>query len=63
MLVKFGYCCFCDNGPDKKNRDWVKDLITTGEAITQTVKQCTNCSKEIPNKNLIYIEINIARLG
>ena len=62
MLVKFGYCLICDNGPDKKNRSWVEDLVQTGDATTQMIKHCTNCGETPPNKNLLRIEVQITGL-
>ena len=60
MLVKFGYCLICDNGPDKKNRGWVEALIKTGTGSTQIVGHCTNCGAS-PNKNLLLLEVEITR--
>jgi len=63
MLVKFGYCLICDNGPDKKNRGWVEELVKTGDAITHKVTHCNNCGGSPPNKNLLRIEVQITGLG
>jgi len=41
MLVRFGYCIICDNGPDKK------------------IKQCSSCKGGRPNKNLLYLAVDI----
>ena len=62
MLVKFGYCIICDNGPDKINRNWVEDLVKTGDAITEMVKHCSNCGEAPTNKNLLLIEVQITGL-
>jgi len=62
MLVKFGYCLICDNGPDKKNRGWIEDLIKTGDATSHIIKQCTMCNTPTQNKNLLYIEVKITRI-
>lgn len=67
MLVKFGYCLICDNGPDKKNRSWVEDLIKTGTTVKHTVTHCNNCGGsptgvEAPNKNLLRIEVKVTGL-
>ena len=67
MLVKFGYCLICDNGPDKKNRSWVEDLIKTGTTVTHKVTHCTHCEGsptgvEAPNKNLLRIEVKVTGL-
>ena len=61
MLVKFGYCLICDNGPDKKNRSWIEDLLRTGVAATKIIRQCTNCGN-FPNKNLLSLEVEITGL-
>jgi len=63
MLVKFGYCLICDNGPDKKNRSWIEDLIKVSDDMTPIIKQCNNCKIPPPNKNLLYIEVKIPELG
>ena len=63
MLVKFGYCLICDNGPDKKNRNWVEDLVKTGDGISQKVRHCNSCGETPANKNLLFIEVEITGLG
>ena len=59
MLVKFGYCLICDNGPDKKNRLWVADLLKIGGIITHNIGHCITCGERPPNKNLLRIEVRI----
>jgi len=59
MLVKFGYCIICDNGPDKENRHWVEDLIKVNMLVTPSIKNCTNCKTEVPNKNLLWLEVEV----
>jgi len=63
MLVKFGYCIICDNGPDKINRHWVEDLMKLKNGPTTMLRECTNCVTSTPNKNLLYIEVEITKLG
>jgi len=63
MLVKFGYCIICDNGPDRKNNHWVEDLIKRHNISTPVLRECTNCGGDPPNKNLLYIEVEVTRLG
>jgi len=63
MLVKFGYCIICDNGPDKRNRQWVEDLMKMKKAPTTMLRECTNCVTVTPNKNLLYIEVEVTKLG
>jgi len=61
MLVRFGYCIICDNGPDKQNREWVADLVRDNK-IPPVIKQCSSCKGEKPNKNLLYLAIDIPGL-
>jgi len=63
MLVKFGYCRICDNGPDKQNRHWVQDLVQGQIIATSILRECTSCGTTPPNKNLLYIEVKVAQLG
>jgi len=58
MLVRFGYCIICDNGPDKKNREWVTDLVQDNK-IPPVIKQCSSCKGGRPNKNLLYLAVDI----
>ena len=62
MLVRFGYCIICDNGPDKKNREWVTDLVQNKKMPTPVMKHCSSCKGEQPNKNLLYIAVDIPGL-
>jgi len=62
MLVKFGYCIICDNGPDRENREWVGDLLKERKTFKQLMKVCTTCKQE-NNTNLLYLEIDIPGLG
>ena len=59
MLVKFGYCLICDNGPDKTNRLWVADLLKISKTIKHQMAHCFSCGEEPPNKNLLRIEVKI----
>lgn len=62
MLVKFGYCIICDNGPDKKNREWVEDIVKNKKLGTPVLKHCSSCREKNPNKNLLILEVDVPGL-
>jgi len=59
MIVTFGYCVFCDNGPDSKNREWVSDLLNSRATKSHTMTRCKGCEAKPANKNLLIIEISL----
>lgn len=62
MLVKFGYCINCDNGPDRKNREWVEDLVKTQNINTPIMQHCSSCKEQPTNKNLLVLEVKLMGL-
>lgn len=58
MVVTFGYCCFCDNGPDKQERGWVKDLLNSRATKSHIMGHCVGCEKP-ENKNLLMLAVSI----
>ena len=59
MLVRFGYCIICDNGPDKKNREWVAELVQNNKMPTPTIKHCSSCKGGKSNKHLLCLVVDI----
>ena len=62
MLVRFGYCLICDNGPEKQKHNWIEDLLQSEDIITNIVTHCSSCGDgsngtEAPNKNLLRLEM------
>ena len=68
MLVKFGYCLICDNGPEKLKHIWIEDMIQSDFIVTNIVSHCTCCvgdatGAEAPNLNLLRLEVKIIGLN
>jgi hypothetical protein len=68
MLVKFGYCVICDNGPEKQKHHWIAELLQSEDVITNIVTHCNSCGGgptgvEAPNNNLLRLEVKITGLN
>jgi len=68
MLVKFGYCLICDNGPGgTQHNNWMEALLKSDDVVSSVqhclVTHCTSCGEEIPpNKNLLNVEVKVTGL-
>jgi hypothetical protein len=59
MIIKFGYCVLCDNGPDRKSREWVTDLLNSRATKSHTMTTCKGCEAQPNNQNLLSLEVNV----